>query len=105
MKKVKRTSSFDSADRDVIIAVGESSQTDCAAFIEEQTQILNEFERLKGSALTHEHVTTKSNDERTHSAGLRRALFFPFKRGKSDQSTTILFISSIMTESKHLNTQ
>lgn len=82
MKKVKRTSSFDSADRDIIMAAGESNQTDCAAFIEEQKQILNEFERPKGSALTHRHVTRESNDERTHGARLRRALFFPFKRGK-----------------------
>ena len=60
MKKVKRTSSFDSADRHVIMAVGESSQTDCAAFIEEQKQILNEFERLKGSAVTDGHVTRRA---------------------------------------------
>ena len=73
MKKVERTSSFDSADRDVIMAAGGGSQTDCAAFIEEQKQILNEFERLKGSALTHGHVTRESNDKRTHMAGLRRA--------------------------------
>lgn len=92
MKKVKRTSSFDSADRDVIMAAGGGSQTDCAAFIEEQKQILNEFERLKGSALTHGHVTRESNDKRTHSAGLRRALFFPFKRGKLVNDHLVYFV-------------
>ena len=39
VKKVKRTTSFDSADHNVIMAAGESSQTDCAAFIEKQKQI------------------------------------------------------------------
>ena len=43
MKIVKRTPSYDSADHSLIIAAGESSQTDCAAFIEQQKQMLDEY--------------------------------------------------------------
>lgn len=45
MKIVKRTPSFDSDDHNVIVAAGESSQTDCAAFIEQQKKLLLEYER------------------------------------------------------------
>lgn len=67
MKKVKRTISFDSADHNLIVAAGESSQTDCAAFIEEQKQMLHEFKSSKASLPTTRDARM-SNDERTDSA-------------------------------------
>ena len=68
VKKVKRTISFDSADHNVIMAAGESSQTDCAAFIEEQEQMLHEYKSSKASLPTMRDARM-SNDERTDSTG------------------------------------
>ena len=45
MRKVHRTNSFNSAE--VILAAGESSQTDPAAFIEKQRQMLSEMKNPK----------------------------------------------------------
>ena len=67
VKKVKRTTSFDSADHNLIVAAGESSQTDYAAFIEEQKQMLHEFKSSKASLPTTRDAMM-SNDERTDSA-------------------------------------
>lgn len=68
VKKVKRTTSFDSADHNVIMAAGESSQTDCAAlFIEKQKQMLHEYKSSNVSLPTKKDVRM-SNDERTDSA-------------------------------------
>ena len=64
MKNVKRTTSIDSADHHVIMAAGERSQTDCAAFIEQQKKLLLEYKR-KVSVPTEGGVTRKSNDEGT----------------------------------------
>ena len=68
VKKVKRTTSFDSADHNLIMAAGESSHTDCTAFIEEQKQMLHEFKSSKASLPTKRDARM-SNDERTDSAG------------------------------------
>lgn len=67
VKKPKRSSSFDSADHNVIMAAGESSQTNCAAFIEEQKQMLHEYNSSKVSLPTTRDVRM-SNEERTDSA-------------------------------------
>ena len=61
MKKVKRTYSYDPDDHNVIFAAGESNQTDCAEFIEQQKQLLLEYT----SVPTDGGITRKSNDERT----------------------------------------
>jgi len=45
VKKIRRTNSFNSAE--VILAAGESSQTDPAAFIEKQRQMLSEMKNPK----------------------------------------------------------
>ena len=66
MNKVRRTTSFDSAYHNVIVAAGESTQTDCAAFIEQQKQLLIECKRLEISVPTEGGVTRKSNDEGTN---------------------------------------
>ena len=42
VRKMRRTHSFESPDHEVIVAAGESSQTDCAAFIETQQKLLHE---------------------------------------------------------------
>ena len=69
VKKAKRSSSVDSADHNVIMAAGESSQTNCAAFIEEQKQMLHEYNSSKVSLPTkRESDVRMSNDERTDSA-------------------------------------
>ena len=68
VKKVKRTTSFDSADHNLIVAAGESSQTDCAAFIEQQKHLLHEYKSTNVSLPTKRDVRM-SNDERTDSAG------------------------------------
>ena len=65
MKIVKRTPSYDPDDHNVIIAAGKSSQTDCAAFIEQQKKLLLECKRSKVSVPTEAGVTRKSNDEGT----------------------------------------
>ena len=44
---MERTNAFDSTD--IIIAAGESSQTDTEAFIQQQRWILAEFKSPKGS--------------------------------------------------------
>ena len=61
---MKRTTSVDSADHSVIMAAGESSQTDCSPFVEEQNQILHEYKSSKGSLPT-ERDARMSNDEGT----------------------------------------
>lgn len=65
MKKVRRTTAFDSVDHNLIVAAGESDQTDCAAFIEQQKKILLECQRSKVAVSTEGGVTRKSNDEGT----------------------------------------
>ena len=64
MKKVRRTTSFDSADHNVVVNAGESNQTDCAAFIEEQKQLLHEYNSSKASLPTKRDARM-SNDEGT----------------------------------------
>lgn len=64
MKIVKRTPSYDSADHSIIIAAGESSKTDCGAFIELQKQMLHEYNSSKASVPTKRDVRM-SNDEGT----------------------------------------
>ena len=67
VKKVRRTSSVDSADHDVIMAAGESSKTDLTAFIEQQQKMLHEFKSSKVSASKGNDVVMR-NDEKTDSA-------------------------------------
>lgn len=62
MKKVRRTTAFDSADHNLIVAAGESDQTDCAAFIEQQKKLLLKCQRSKVAVPTEGGVTRKSND-------------------------------------------
>ena len=64
---MKRPTSIDSADHNLIMAAGESSQTDCSAFIEEQKQLLHEYKSSKASLPTKRDART-SNDEWTDSA-------------------------------------
>lgn len=66
VKKVKRTTSFDSGDHNLIVAAGESSQTDYAAFIERQKQLLHEYKSSNVSLPTRGDVRM-NNDERTDS--------------------------------------
>ena len=63
-KNVKRTNSIGSADHNVIMAAGESSQIDFLAFIEAQKQMLHEFKSSKASLPTTRDARM-SNDERT----------------------------------------
>ena len=67
VKKVRRTSSVDSADHDVIMAAGESSKTDPTAFIEQQQKMLHEFKSSKVSASKDNDVVMR-NEENTDSA-------------------------------------
>ena len=66
--EVKRISSFDSADHIGIMAAGESSQTDGAAFTEEQKQMLHEY-KSSILSLPRKRDVRMSNEERTDSAG------------------------------------
>lgn len=67
-RKMRRTHSFELPDHEVIVAAGESSQTDCAAFIEAQHKILNECNSAKNNAPEDRDVVM-DDDERTDSAG------------------------------------
>lgn len=65
---MRRTHSFESPDHAVIVAAGESSQTDCATFIETQQKLLHECKSAKNNAPEDRDVVM-DDDERTDSAG------------------------------------
>ena len=69
VKKLKRTSSMDSAEAKVIMAAGESSKTDTSEFIEKQRQILNELKSSNLSENQDDDVAMEDED-RTGSAGI-----------------------------------
>ena len=56
VKRVRRRSSIDSADHDVIMAAGESSQIDPTSFIEQQKKLLDEFRSSKVSPSKDRYV-------------------------------------------------
>ena len=68
VRKMRRTHSFESPDHEVIVAAGESSQTDCAAFIEAQQKLLHECNSAINYAPEDRDVVM-DDDERTDSAG------------------------------------
>ena len=65
---MRRTHSFELPDHAVIVAAGESSQTDCAAFIETQQKLLHECNSAKNYAPEDRDVVM-DDDEKTDSAG------------------------------------
>ena len=68
VRKMRRTHSFESPDHEVIVAAGESRQTDCAAFIEGQQKLLLECNSAKNYA-PEDWDVVMDDDERTDSAG------------------------------------
>jgi len=88
VRKVRRTNSFNSAE--VILAAGESSQTDPAAFIEKQRQMLGEMKNPKsGKRDSDGDVDMYDKDRRSQiPVVIKDDHFMPYSSCRDDRPNT-----------------
>ena len=86
MRKVYKTNSFNSAE--VILAAGESSQTDTAAFIEKQCQMLREMKNPKSDKRDGDEDVDMHNKDRTSQIVFKDDHFMPYSSYRDDRPNT-----------------
>ena len=68
VRKVRKTSLVDSADAKLIMAAGESSQTDTSVFIEKQRQMFNEMQSSNPPSYRDNDDVDMQDEDRTGNA-------------------------------------
>ena len=83
MKNFRRTNSFNSAE--VILAAGESSQTDPTAFIEKQRQMLSEMKNPKSGKRDSDGDVNMHDKDRTSQIVIIDDNFIRYSNYKDDR--------------------